>query len=232
MSGWKLVEAVVEQPQVEKDTSKERRASRDGGAQRRNSRGEGGRGRGHKQQDTAGAGAQEAVIDAQTLDYYGHLAAQQVEYLFSEENLCMDTYIRSYMDVQGNVPLGVVCSYPVVAYFNVPPAEILQKLIALQAITGRTGVTVALEIDVENELIKRKDKWEMWLMPTATGTRGLPLYTSLPDAPHRILTPQTTTTAAVAPAASSASTTQQRKSRSGSEELSVDAVEFKPAGTA
>ena len=83
------------------------------------------------------------------------------EYLFSEENLCMDTFIRSYMDIQGNVPLGVVCSYQNVAYFNIPPNEVFAKLIALQNATGGAGVSVGLEIDEANELMRRKEKWEM-----------------------------------------------------------------------
>lgn len=225
MSGWKLVEAVVEAPQSERDNSRsERRAPRDGNAQRRNSR-EGGRGRGPKPQDNGGAS--DGVVDAQTLDYYAHLAAQQIEYLFSEENLCMDTFIRSYMDVQGNVPLGVVCSYQNVAYFNIPPSDVFAKLIALHTVTGGAGISVGLEIDEANELIRRKDKWEMWLMPNAaSGSRGLPLYSSLVDAPHKILN-----RAAPAPAATvtAATTSTQRRSRSGTEELSANAIEFKPS---
>ena len=75
------------------------------------------------------------------------------EYIFSEENLCMDTFIRAYMDEAGYVPIALVCSYQNVACFGIPLPEIIDKL--------KSQELSRLEIDEVNETIKLKEKWDM-----------------------------------------------------------------------
>jgi hypothetical protein len=173
------------------------------------------------------------------------------EYLFTEENLCMDTFLRSYMDEAGYVPLAVVCAYPNVAYFNVPVDALMAAL--TQACAQADS---PLELDLAVGTIKLKNKWEMvrgrflvyhtvtlmdalqWVMPNANGGRGLPLYsvqaqqaqaaaataTSAPPSTTSAATNGTTSTSVAAHSPASG-----RRSRSGTEELSPKAPEFVPA---
>lgn len=78
------------------------------------------------------------------------------EYLFTDENLAMDTFLRSYMDEAGNVPLSVVCAYPNVVYFNVAPDALLNALR-----TALSQPTSLLEMDEAVGTIRLKERWEM-----------------------------------------------------------------------
>jgi hypothetical protein len=198
----------------------------------------------------------DAPLDQQTLEYYAYQAAQQMyvncyahlfallmgtecsEYLFSDENLAMDTYLRSYMDEAGWVPLNVIFSYPNVAYFNVSHQDLMTALK-----TALAQPTTRLELDENFDTIKLKEKCEMvsehenerwralksfvilqWVMPNQNGGRGLPLYSSQPRI-ESLASPGTVTASATPtnPAGTG------RRSRSGTEELSASAPEFKPA---
>lgn len=68
----------------------------------------------------------------------------------------MDTFLRSYMDEAGYVPLGVVCAYPNVAYFNVP-ADVLMNALR----NSVTQPTCTVELDEAVGTIKLKNRWEM-----------------------------------------------------------------------
>jgi hypothetical protein len=68
----------------------------------------------------------------------------------------MDTFLRSYMDEAGYVPLAVVCAYPNVAYFNVPVDALMAAL--TQACAQADSL---LELDLAVGTIKLKNKWEM-----------------------------------------------------------------------
>lgn len=49
-------------------------------------------------------------------DYYTHLAIQQIELIFSSDSLSMDTFVRSYMDQAGYVPVGKKLNYFVTSF--------------------------------------------------------------------------------------------------------------------
>jgi RNA:NAD 2'-phosphotransferase (TPT1/KptA family) len=66
----------------------------------------------------------------------------------------MDTYIRTYMDEEGYVPVGLVCTYQNVAYFGCPYEDILQKLIQVAPKSKN------FEIDEQNETIRLRNGWE------------------------------------------------------------------------
>lgn len=70
------------------------------------------------------------------------------------DNLCMDTFIRSYMDVEGYVPIALLCSYPNVGGYNAPIANIIARLL-------ETAATSRLEVDAPNETVRLKENWEM-----------------------------------------------------------------------
>lgn len=94
---------------------------------------------------------------------------EQVNYLFSEANLCLDTFIRSYMDEAGYVPLALVSCYSNVAPYGIPVTDLSA---AIQTFSNE------LEVDIRFHTVKVKEKWEMWLMPNMFGGRGLPLYSN------------------------------------------------------
>jgi len=65
----------------------------------------------------------------------------------------MDTFLRSYMDEDGFVPIALVCSYQNVSCYGLAMEEFLAKFQSQEFAT--------LEVDLENEKLKRKEKWEM-----------------------------------------------------------------------
>jgi len=82
----------------------------------------------------------------------------------------MDTFVRSYMDVAGFVPVALVCAYQNVACFACTYEDVLERLAQLKE--GESPV----EMDANNETVRLRNGWDVWLMPNATGERGLPLY--------------------------------------------------------
>jgi la-related protein 1 len=41
---------------------------------------------------------------------------EQIDYYFSDDNLCKDTYLRQRMDDQGWVPLSLIAGFPKVSF--------------------------------------------------------------------------------------------------------------------
>jgi hypothetical protein len=68
----------------------------------------------------------------------------------------MDTFLRSYVDEAGYVPLAAVCAYPNVTYFNVPVDALMAAL--AQACAQADSL---FELDLAVGTIKLKNKWEM-----------------------------------------------------------------------
>lgn len=66
----------------------------------------------------------------------------------------MDTYLRSYMDVEGFVPLALLCGYPNVAACG---ANYYDVISALQS----RAEANQLEVDLPNETIRLKEKWDV-----------------------------------------------------------------------
>lgn len=73
------------------------------------------------------------------------------DWIFTDENLALDTFLRSYMDEQGFVPLSLVFSYQNVACFSVPPSNVIDKL-------QRNN---KFELDLEVGTIKLKERWNL-----------------------------------------------------------------------
>lgn len=97
------------------------------------------------------------------------MAAQGIEMILSPDNLCMDTYIRSYMDVEGYVPIALVYSYPNVAHYGALYGDLKYRLKQL-------GPDSCIDLDPINDLIRTRNNWDMWLMPNQSGGRGQPKY--------------------------------------------------------
>ena len=89
------------------------------------------------------------------LAYAAHLGLQQIEFLFSADNLAMDQYLRSLMDMEGYVPLLYVAQYP----------NVMQCGASWQGIKEKVKTGQFLEYCEENETIRLKENWNMWLQP-------------------------------------------------------------------
>ena len=65
----------------------------------------------------------------------------------------MDTFIRSYMDEAGFVPIAIVSCYSNVSPYGVPVSDIADAI--------QTLATDCLEVDTICQTAKVSDKWEM-----------------------------------------------------------------------
>merc|ERR1712072_328006 len=101
-------------------------------------------------------------------EFYNRLAVEQIEYYFTVDNLSRDVYLRSKMDVEGFVPIQLVASFPAVRNLNVH-FHTLRMLLA---------ASPQVEVDLENNVIRARDNWKLWLLPAAPGSSvfGLPRY--------------------------------------------------------
>ncbi|KAI1807355.1 hypothetical protein F4811DRAFT_13743 [Daldinia bambusicola] len=80
----------------------------------------------------------------------------QVEYYFSIDNLCKDTYLRKCMDSQGFVPLNVIASF-----------KRMQEIADYQIIRIACDTSPHIEIiitDDGHEKVRRRENWEQWVL--------------------------------------------------------------------
>jgi len=130
-----------------------------------------------RQAATAHAGAHQHQQQAGLLD---HLAAavnpsapakplsaeqkndlrKQIEYYFSEENLCKDVYLRQHMNVEGWTPVALFQNFPLVKKFHASEADL----------SGCMKDSEILEIDVLKTFMRLKDvalrdKWAATMPP-------------------------------------------------------------------
>ncbi|CAM9165553.1 unnamed protein product [Ectocarpus sp. 13 AM-2016] len=145
---------------------------RGGGAGSRNNQGQG-RGRGYGGGYVGGATyyPTQANVGAESFEeqkaYMTNLAVRQIEFYFTVENLCRDIFMRSYMDEEGYIPIAFVANFPGVARFGVE----------LEDITAGILASDTLQVDTENETMRMREGWEVWLLPNqATGKQGVPRY--------------------------------------------------------
>ena len=75
------------------------------------------------------------------------------EFIFNLDNLCGDTFVRAYMDVDGFVPLPLLCTYQNVACYCAPYADVVEKMKALSAESP-------IEFNATNETVRIKSGWE------------------------------------------------------------------------
>lgn len=86
--------------------------------------------------------------------YYAYLAVQQIDSIFNPDSLCIDTYIRTYMDEEGYVPVSLVCAYQNVVCYGCSYYDIVNKLKEV-AIKSKF-----YEMDTENECLRLKNDWK------------------------------------------------------------------------
>lgn len=106
------------------------------------------------------------VPTAEDVEYHSHVAASAIESMFNVDYLCQDSYLRSFMDREGWLPIAFVYSYPAVsltccngyADHNV----ILDKLAANES----------FDVNKTFETIRLRSNWRQWLVPNAEGGFG------------------------------------------------------------
>ncbi|KAI0111553.1 hypothetical protein F4814DRAFT_359480 [Daldinia grandis] len=84
----------------------------------------------------------------------------QVEYYFSIDNLCKDTYLRRCMDSQGFVPLGVIASF-----------KRMQEIADYQIIRIACDTSPLIEFIVTEDgqdKVRRRENWEQWVLDIGT----------------------------------------------------------------
>ena len=86
--------------------------------------------------------------------YFSYLAVQQIDQIFNPDSLCIDTFVRSYMDEAGFVPIALVVTYQNVAQYNCTYNDIVNKL-------KETAIKCKfVELDADNETVRLKEGWE------------------------------------------------------------------------
>ncbi|KAG6475738.1 la-related protein 1B-like [Zingiber officinale] len=87
---------------------------------------------------------------------------QQIEYYFSVDNLCRDSFLRSNMDAQGWVPISLIATFRRVKRVTSNTNYILSAL--------RSSIV----IEIQGENIRRHNDWKRWILPSANGRDGQP----------------------------------------------------------
>jgi len=98
--------------------------------------------------------------------YRAEYAIAQIEYYFSTENLCRDTFLKQHFDIDGFVPLAFVCQFQMVA------ATMADYSLIVELIQN----SEFLEYDINNETIRLRNGWKSWLFPNADGSFGVPKW--------------------------------------------------------
>ncbi|OAY79728.1 La-related protein 1C [Ananas comosus] len=88
---------------------------------------------------------------------------RQIDYYFSTENLCKDTYLRENMDDQGWVPLSLI------ANFN----RVRQLTDDIQFVMETVQLSSAVEL--QGDKIRRRYDWRNWLLPQPNNLSGTDL---------------------------------------------------------
>lgn len=115
------------------------------------------------------------------LAYAAHLCAQQIEFLFTGDNLAQDQYLRSLFDCDGWVPLLWVAQYPVVAVYGAD----------WQGIKNAVERSTFLEFDKTNETVRIRENWQMWVPRGVSHRYAMP--SSAPTSPLGVAAGATTT---------------------------------------
>ena len=91
----------------------------------------------------------------------------QVEYFFSDDELCRNTFLRRNMDCEGYVPAAMIFNFPSIAAYCFQYYDLLTIL---------AEKSTSLEIDKINETLRRRDDYKKWLHPNGEGGFGCPRW--------------------------------------------------------
>jgi len=110
----------------------------------------------------------------------------QVEFFFSDDELCRNTFLRRNMDCEGYVPAAMIFNFPSIAAYCFKYYDLLTVL------AEKSNV---LEIDRFNETLRRRDDYQKWLCPNSEGGFGCPRWIKqVQDGTQKEANAETTTT--------------------------------------
>lgn len=105
----------------------------------------------------------------------------QIEFYFSDENLVRDLFLRQQMDpMTGWVPLSLIASFKRLAKLC---AE-LQVSFETPGVKERLRVHPDVEMDMEGKRIRKRVKWEQWVIPVEGGAAAMAGHHGSPDVHH------------------------------------------------
>ncbi|CAM0870847.1 unnamed protein product [Alopecurus aequalis] len=86
----------------------------------------------------------------------------QIDYYFSDENLCKDIYLRGHMDDQGWVPVSLIAGFKKVQM-------LLHRIGQVNTLTNNfqfilDTMLLSTVVEVQGDKIRRRARWEMWLL--------------------------------------------------------------------
>jgi hypothetical protein len=121
-------------------------------------------------------------INKETSRYQAHMAVSQIEWLFSVDNLCQDTYLRSFMDSEGYVPISYVCNFLMLAGYRSQSRHAVRATsqrdsrfllsppcrlgASYPEILKAISESQTLEVDEANETVRPKENPQKWVFPT------------------------------------------------------------------
>lgn len=97
-------------------------------------------------------------------------AIGQIEYFFTADELCKNTYLRNHMDTEGYLPAAIVFNFPSVVRFSVPYDVLLSAVASSET----------LEVDTVNETMRINGDFKKWLYPNGEGGFGCPRWIKQP----------------------------------------------------
>ncbi|XP_062209932.1 la-related protein 1B-like isoform X2 [Phragmites australis] len=93
----------------------------------------------------------------------------QIDYYFSDDNLCKDPFLRQNMDDQGWVPLSLIAGF----------RKVQNLTNNIQFLRGTNNIQFILEtvllstvVEVQGDKIRRRGTWENWLFPKSNYSAG------------------------------------------------------------
>ncbi|XP_064961443.1 la-related protein 1B-like [Musa acuminata AAA Group] len=95
------------------------------------------------------------------LDHTRNMLMRQIEYYFSRENLCKDSFLRVHMDDQGWIPVSLIASFNRVRQLSSSIPFILDS------------IRGSLVVEVQDERVRRRSDWMDWILPRAQGQNGV-----------------------------------------------------------
>lgn len=111
----------------------------------------------------------------------------QIEYYFSVDNLCKDTFLRSHMNSQGFVPLSLVAGFRRIQQLT-PDIELIRYVCMM------SHIIESQQAEDGADWLRRRDDWKQWIMSIedrvpAAQNDGPPLASLAPFRPTEIYAP-------------------------------------------
>ncbi|KAM0791015.1 hypothetical protein ACM66B_004314 [Microbotryomycetes sp. NB124-2] len=99
------------------------------------------------------------VLDPRTLDPTRYWLLGQLEWWFSVDNLCRDMYLRSKMDAEGWIEIGIIAAF-----------NRIQNLTTDVAVVHET-MTLTPLLEVVDGFVRLRQHWPEWVLPSAAPSR-------------------------------------------------------------